>query len=185
MKIKYNSPVILTFAFIAVIVQIISTIYPEFSRNFFSVPGDLDWGNFLGYPRLLTHVLGHADWKHLMGNVTYILLLGPVLEEKYGGKPIIVIIIITALVTGFLNVLLFDSGLMGASGIVFMLITLVSFSDIRDKEIPLTFILVALIFVGAEVMSIFNNDNVSQATHIVGALCGGVFGFIVERKRGG
>ena len=36
------------------------------------------------YVRLFTHVLGHVDWEHFIGNMMYILLLGPMLEEKYG-----------------------------------------------------------------------------------------------------
>ena len=39
--------------------------------------------NPLTYLRMFTHVLGHADLAHYMGNFTIILLVGPMLDEKY------------------------------------------------------------------------------------------------------
>ncbi|THB63390.1 MAG: rhomboid family intramembrane serine protease [Gammaproteobacteria bacterium] len=184
MKIKFNAPVILSFSILAVVVQVISyLLYDNFSRHFFSVPGSINWLNPLDYFRLISHVIGHSNWQHLFGNITYILLLGPILEEKYKSKNILAMLVITALITGLLNVLVSSSPLLGASGIVFMLITLVSFSDIKNGEIPVSFILVAAIFIGSEVISIFKNDNVSQLTHIAGAGCGAFFGFIGERRK--
>ena len=32
---------------------------------------------------LFTYVPGRGDWAHFMGNAAYLLLLGPMLEEKY------------------------------------------------------------------------------------------------------
>src|SRR5690606_38086157 len=87
---------------------------------------------------LFTHVAGHASLEHLLGNLTFVLLLGPIIEEKYGGGPLLIMILITALVTGLLNVVFFHTGLLGASGVVFMLILLVSFTNTRSGEIPLT-----------------------------------------------
>ena len=86
-------------------------------------------------------------------------------------------IILTALITGIINVSFYSTGLLGASGIVFMLILLVSFTNNTGGGIPLTFILVAILFVGKELMHSFNNDQISQSAHIIGGLCGSVFGF--------
>ena len=52
-------------------------------------------------------------------------------------------ILVTALLTALLNAVFFNTGLLGASGIVFMLILLSSCANIRAGEIPLTLILVA------------------------------------------
>lgn len=131
---------------------------------------------------LFSHVIGHGSIEHLLGNMTFILLLGPIVEEKYGGGKTALMIALTALVTGLINVLFFSTGLLGASGIVFMLILLVSFTNMKDGKIPLTFILVALLFVGKEVMQSMQADHVSQAAHIIGGLCGSVFGFIGKKK---
>jgi len=127
---------------------------------------------------LVSHVIGHASLNHLLGNMTFILLLGPIIEEKYGSRFTLFMIVITALVTGLLNVSFFDTGLLGASGIVFMLILLVSFTNVKKGEIPLTFILVALLFVGKEVLDSIGTDQVSQFAHIIGGACGSLFGFL-------
>ena len=90
-------------------------------------------------------------------------------------------IILTALITAMLNISFFSTGLMGASGIVFMLILLVSFTNSKEGEIPMTFVLVALLFIGKEVLQSLNSDQVSQFAHIIGGFCGSVFGFIGRR----
>ena len=56
----------------------------------------------LTYVRLIGHIFGHADFDHLISNMIYILLLGPMLEEKYHDR-LIIVIIVTALVTGICN----------------------------------------------------------------------------------
>ncbi len=54
----------------------------------------------------------------------------------------------------------------------------------RKGEIPVTLILVVIFYLGGEIMDgLFKQDNVSQIAHIVGGLCGLVFGFTVRRGR--
>ena len=73
--------------------------------------------------------------------------------------------------------------LLGASGIVFMLILLSSLSGMRAGAIPLTLILVAVLYLGGEVVdAITLRDNVSQLTHVVGGLCGACLGFAMSRR---
>ncbi len=132
---------------------------------------------------LFSHVIGHGSIEHLIGNMTFILLIGPIIEEKYDSSKTLLMIAATALITGLINVLFFSTGLLGASGIVFMLILLVSFTNVTDGKIPLTFILVALLFVGKEVIQSMQADHVSQAAHIIGGLCGSFFGFILGKKK--
>jgi hypothetical protein len=86
--------------------------------------------------------------------------------------------LITALVTAVLNNLFFSTGLMGASGIVFMMILLSSFVNFKQGEIPLTFILVVVLYIGREVISSFERNNVSEFAHILGGICGAAFGFL-------
>lgn len=177
-RLHYNAPVILTFSLAAVAIHLLNVAIPNLTVQFFAVPGRIALSNPVSYFRLMSHVLGHVNWAHLLGNLTYILLLGPILEEKYGSLPLLAMIAITALVTGILNVALFDTGLLGASGIVFMLIMLASIVDVKAGEIPLTFVLVAAIFIGGEVLKVFQSDNISQMAHIVGGAAGALFGFL-------
>lgn len=177
-RLHYNSPVILTLAFLAFGAMLLGYLTAMKSTILlFSVyRGSLT--DVFFYFRLFGHILGHADWEHFFSNFLLILILGPILEEKYGSRNMIFMIAITAFVTGVLNIVLFDSALLGASGIVFMLILLSSIVNFKRGRIPLTLILVAVLFIGKEIMNGFLiSDNISQITHIVGGLCGGFFGF--------
>lgn len=139
----------------------------------------------LTYVRFFGHVLGHADYEHYMSNMLLILLVGPGLEEKYGSGTMVWTIALTALITGLVHFVFFpNTVLLGASGVVFMMIVLSSFTAMRRGEIPVTLILVVIFYLGGEIMDgLFKQDSISQITHIVGGLCGLVFGFTIRRGR--
>lgn len=72
---------------------------------------------------------------------------------------------------------------MGGSGIAFMLILLSSFSNIKSKKLPLTFIIVAVLFIGSEVVSTLKVDRISQFSHLAGGFIGAGYGFFRSKKR--
>lgn len=183
-KISYNSPVILTFTFISLAALIVNYLTGGVSNMmFFCVYRD-SLLNPLFYLRLFTHVIGHADISHFIGNFTLILIIGPILEEKYGSKTLLILMTLTAFITGLINVIFFTTGLLGASGIVFMLIILASFTNKESGKIPLTFILVAVIYVGGEIIdALFVSDNISQMAHIIGGICGAAAGHFLGEKK--
>jgi membrane associated rhomboid family serine protease len=106
-----------------------------------------------------------------------ILLIGPRLEALYGSLSMLLMIALTALVTGVLNALLFPANLLGASGLVYMMILLASFTNFSKGEIPLTFILILVLYLGRELFNSFSQNNISEFAHIVGGFCGSLFGF--------
>ena len=182
MRIKYNAPTVLTFAFISAIILILSqTVARTLTQQWFMISGkgSFSISSFRSWITIFTHVLGHANWPHLFSNFSVILLIGPILEEIYGSFSLFIMICITALVTGLLNVLFFSSNLLGASGIVFMMILLASFTNFSKGEVPLTFILVLVLYLGRELFNSFGggNDDISQFAHIVGGFIGSLFGF--------
>lgn len=184
-KFRYNSPVILTFALLSAGILGLNLLTDGWTNtNLFSTYRSslLDP---LMYVRLFGHALGHADWAHYLGNMILILLLGPMLEEKYGSKVILEMILITAVLTGILHNILFPNViLLGASGIAFMLIVLSSIANVRRGEIPITFILICIYYIGGELLAAFRDDNISQLAHIIGGTCGGFFGlFLINGKR--
>ena len=142
------------------------------------------WRDPLGYIRLVGHVLGHANWEHFLNNMLLLLVVGPPMEEKYGSIPLLKGILFTALVTGVLQCILFPhTGLLGASGIVFMLIMLSSLAGFSGG-IPVTMLLVAALYFGQQVYDIiFVHDNVANFMHIVGGLCGTAFGYYCALHR--
>lgn len=185
-KITFNSPVILTFCAICIVSLAVSAITGGASNMEFFMTYNSGLDNPMTYLRLFTHVFGHANIEHLMNNLTYILLLGPMLEEKYGGKIICVIIALTAVTTGLANMLFFPgSALLGASGVVFAFIILSSITGIKDGEIPLTFILIFVFYIGAQIyQGLFVADNVANFAHIIGGIVGAAVGFtLVNRKQ--
>ena len=182
MKLKFNSPVVLTFSLICVAVFLLDKLLLGNLIPYFAL-GHVSLTNPVSLITLFTHVAGHASMEHLIGNLTFILLVGPIVEEKYGDRRTLYMIVITALITGILNMLFFHTGLMGASGIVFMLILLASFTNSKHGEIPITFILIAVLFIGKEIISSLQNDQISQFAHIIGGVVGSFFGFAMRPGR--
>ncbi len=183
MRVRYNSPVILTFALASAVVLIVNQITGgRFTPTLFILNPSFSASNPVDWLRLVLYVIGHQDWVHLISNFSFILLIGPVLEEKYGSLPILLMMLVTALATGLLNILLVKTGLYGASGIVFMLILLSSFTNIRKGEMPITFILIIALYIVREFVNALNPDTISQLAHIGGGICGGLFGFLFTRR---
>lgn len=183
--IRFNAPVILTFALLSLLALLMGNwTNGAATHQYFSVYRS-SLSDPLTYVRFIGHVLGHADYEHYMGNMLLLLLVGPGLEEKYGSGTMVWMILVTALVTGLVHFVFFPgSALLGASGVVFMMIVLSSFTAMRRGEIPVTLILVVIFYLGGEIMDgLFKKDNISQITHIVGGLCGLIFGFTVRRGR--
>jgi len=184
--IDYNAPVTLTFALICLIVLGIGYYTNNQSTRMLFMTYNTSLLNPLLYVRLFTYVLGHANWAHFIGNMSYILILGPMIEEKYGSKNLIKMIVITAVIGGILNNILFPNvALCGASGIVFMMIILASATSFEKGQIPLTLILVLVIYLGGEIYdALYASDNISQLAHIAGGVCGAAFGlFLMDYHR--
>ncbi len=177
MKLKFNSPVILSFSLACVAVFLLSKLTAGQSMVYFTL-GSVSLTNPVSVLTLFTHVLGHVSWEHLIGNLTFILLIGPIIEEKFGSKMTLLMMLFTAFMTGIFNIIFFHTGLLGASGEVFMMILLVSFTNSKSGEIPITFILIAILFIGKEIIQSLQNDQISQFAHIMGGICGSIFGFI-------
>ncbi|MGI5977786.1 MAG: rhomboid family intramembrane serine protease [Candidatus Limivicinus sp.] len=181
-KIQYNSPVVLSFALLSLAALILNTLTGGWTTvKLFSVYRS-SAADFLTYPRFILHVLGHSSYSHYIGNMMMILVLGPNLEEKYGSKNLFWAIFLTALISGMVHWLFFSGSLMGASGIVFMMIVMSSVSGMRSGCIPLTLILVLVLIIGGEIVDgVMLHDNVSQITHIIGGVCGAILGFTMRK----
>jgi len=184
-RIQYNAPVTLTFALISAAALGLSHLTDGNSNRLLFMVYRGSWTDPLMYVRVFTHAIGHADITHFLNNFIIILLVGPMLEEKYGPKLIIIIMVITALATGLLWIIMSPYSKLGASGIVFMLILLSSFANIQKGRIPLTLILAVVIYLGQEIMSFATMDgssNIAYMSHIAGGVCGALFGFVANDR---
>ena len=182
--ITFNSPVVLTFVIVSFGVMVANYLTAGLSNKLLFVTYHSSLASPLTYVRFFTHVLGHAGWSHYIGNMMYLLLLGPMLEEKYGSRALIEVILVTGLVTGLVTWFLFPGiALCGASGVVFAFIMMTSFTSFKEGEIPLTVILVAIIFIGQQVYEgLFVMDNISNMGHIIGGIVGAIAGYTLNKK---
>jgi membrane associated rhomboid family serine protease len=180
-RIRYNAPVILTLSLLAIAILLLNaSLMPRLTYQYFAVGGAVNWTSVADWFRLFSHVLGHGSWAQLTANLAFILLLGPMLEARYGSGRILLLILIAALAAGLLNVLFFKATLMGASGIVFMLILLAAMADIRAGILPLTFVLLAVIFLSHEV-TLALRDNIAQLVQLLGGAVGAIVGLLLRR----
>lgn len=177
---QYNSVVILTYFFICLGIMLIHQITGgESTKHFFSTSSSSSLLNPITYVRFITHIFGHGSWDHFMHNFLYILLVGPMVEEKFGSYNLIIMMGICAVIYAIVNKLFCpNTRTYGASGIVFMLIVLSSFVNFEAGKIPLTLVLIVLFYLVDEVFKgLFKKDNVSHLGHLIGGVCGIVFGF--------
>ena len=185
LRLSFNAPATLGFVALCLIAFLIDRLTGgAANRTAFSVYS-APLTDPLTWIRCVTHVLGHAGWDHLLGNMMYVLILGPMIEEKYGTKNTVLIIVITAAVTGIINMIFFPRVmLLGASSVVFAFILISSITVREDRTIPVTFILVAVLYLGQQIyQGLFTRDNVSQMAHIAGGAVGSVMGFLLSRKK--
>ena len=185
LSIDFNAPVILGFVAICFGALLLNNMTNGWTnRMLFSVYRSSMKSPFF-YLRTIGHIFGHADWSHLANNMMYILILGPMLEEKYGSKTMMAIIALTGFVTGVVSLVFFPANaLLGASGVVFAFILLASVTSVKREGIPLTFLLVAAIYIGGQIWDgLTIRDNVSNLTHIIGGIVGATCGFLLDKKK--
>ena len=185
LRLKLNAPVTVLFCLVCAAVQLLDILTRGGSgRALFSVYRT-SLADPLAYLRVFLHVLGHGGWDHLLNNLMYLLILGPLLEEKYGSANLLFVILAAALATGLCSLIFFPNvRLMGASGVVFAFILLASITDHQDHTIPVTFLLVAVLYAVQQIRAaLAGPDNVSQFAHITGGIVGSVLGFIMNKYR--
>lgn len=175
---QYNAIVTLTMFFVSLAILIINSITKGYiTKKFFSTER-ASLLNPITYIRFFTHILGHKDWKHFSGNYMKILLLGPLMEEKYGAVLFLAMILTTALITAIVNFIDGKYRIYGASSVVYMLIVLSAFVNLTANKIPITLVLIILFYLVDEIKKLPKMDGIGHGAHLVGAICGAAFGFV-------
>ncbi|MBE6901803.1 MAG: rhomboid family intramembrane serine protease [Ruminococcaceae bacterium] len=185
-KLHYNSPVVLTYAAICVVMLALDFITAGWmNKHLLVCYGHPSLIDPLTYVRGLLHVVGHAGWDHLFNNLILLLLVGPTVEERYGSSNLVIMIVCNAAITAVINGVLFSTGIIGASGVVFMMIILSAFTNMQKGRIPITLILVSLLYLGREITTALAspNDGISQMAHIVGGVVGLLFGIYYYKMK--
>lgn len=176
---QYNSKVILSYFFLSLIVLLLKNLTNNKSNKLFS-SGRSPIFNPFTYLKMITHILGHSNYNHFKNNFLYILLIGPMIEEKYGSINLLKMILVTAFITALINIIISKKQILGASGIVYMLILLSSLVNIEAGKIPITLILIFIFYIVTEIKDgLFKKDNISHLSHLIGAITGFIYGFYI------
>jgi membrane associated rhomboid family serine protease len=137
--------------------------------------------------RCFSHGIGHADWGHLVGNCSTLLLTGPGLEAAYGSFDLLLYVVVALIVGSVVNWKMSPSyRSWGASGIVFEFVLLSGLVRRSAGTLPLTFILLVALRIPSEAQNLYAKihgtslSNTNNASHLAGALIGAVFGFLAE-----
>ena len=177
-KFDYNSKVIISYLIICLIAWFLNIITRGKSNKLLFESYRSSPFNPLTYIRMFTHSIGHRDWDHLVSNFLIILLIGPMIEEKYGSTNLIIMFLITSFIIAIFNILFSNYSILGASGNVYMLIVLSAFSNVQEGTIPITVVLICLFYVIGELKRTITErkSKVYHDGHLIGALCGLAFG---------
>lgn len=177
---EYNAVVTLTYFVVCFVVLVLNYLTKGKSNEWFTCRRRSIW-SLKTYICLITHAFGHSDWDHFYHNFLMILLIGPLIEEKYGATTFLVMILLTALITGIINLLFSNRGCIGASCVDYMLIVLSSCVNLSENKIPLTLVMIMIFYVVDEVRKLLQrkHDGISHIGHVTGAVCGVVFGFLM------
>ena len=180
LKFDYNSKVIITYLLICLIAWFLNTITRGKTNKLLFESYRSSPLNPLTYIKLFTHCIGHKDFDHLVSNFLYILLVGPMIEEKYGSINTLILLLLTSLVIALFNIIFTNYRILGASGNVYMLIVLSSFSNISEGKIPITVLLILIFYIIGEIKNsiLEGNKKIYHDGHLLGALCGLVFGIL-------
>lgn len=197
-KFNYDFPLTVTFALLSVFVFVLDLL--AFKGRLFSVfichgskAADVAF-NFkspVDYAGLIFHAFVNRDLNMLFTNLLVIILLGQTLEERYGSVMLALMMCISVLVSGVLTACISTVPLVGAGSLIFMMAVLVSLTELTKKKIPVSCLLVFILFLclsfyrtsggykGIELLQ----KNVGVLVELIGGLCGSIFGFLVLPKK--
>ena len=200
-RVTFNAPLTLCFAFICGIVlladyftkgQAVLRIFSSGGAKTSAYP--FVFNSLLSYLRLFLHIFGSINFAHFVSNFAFILLLGPMLEEKYGSLVLALMMAVTSLVSGVINACFGQSLLVGAGDIAFMMVLLSAFTSFSKNEIPLSFILVLILYIGREIAISYGNGSsfsygqkdlngeIRALSNVAGGICGSLFAFLAVPK---
>lgn len=190
LKFHYDSPVMLTFALITLLVFILDAFaFKGKLKEIWLVTPTAAGGqfpfSFSDFPsilRLFIHVFGYSQNEVLICNLIFILLLGPQMEERYGSVIIGIMIFVSSLFSAVLNACFCKNAVCGAEPVVFMLILLWTMMQLSRSKISASAIAVIALFIAMLVFRKNPNGVVGVAVIAAGGLCGSLFAFLTSPK---
>lgn len=182
-SLSFDSPITLIFAIASLCVAILMKIFPQL-QNLFLCPtvhssvNAFDPKSISSYIGLLFYALGSTNWALLSSNLVFILLLCPKVEFSFGKSILSVLMIVCCIFSGVVCICFSSESITGCSGIVCMLLILAMYSSIDKMSIPLSYILLALLYFGREFVNIVENNSLAVFCHFAGALVASLIGIL-------
>ena len=93
MSVSFNSPVVIWFTAVCFAALVLGWLTKGWTTNAFFSVYHSSLLSPLTYVRMIGHVFGHANWEHFIGNIMLLLIVGPLLEEKYGSSNLLFVIL--------------------------------------------------------------------------------------------
>ena len=157
-----------------------------------------DFANPIHYLGMILHIFGNASFPQLFVNSLIILILGTILEERYGSSVLALMAGICALVSGVLTSCLSTAPVSGATDIAFMMIILASLMTLTKKKVLCTWLLAFILYLSyrlyvctaspalssqGSAFLLFLKNNLSTFVSLAGGVCGSLFGFLSAPKK--
>ena len=179
----YNAPVTLTFALLSRLALALNELTDGWKTQNLFCFFKSSFSDYLTYPRAVLHVLGNTSLTTCTGNIIVLLVVGPAAEERFGSAKVFFAVLLTALAGAAIMWFLFpEATIMGASGVLFCMMMLTSFASVRRGAIPITLILVIILYLGSEVLqALTGTAGLPELTHIAGGVVGLVLGLAFSR----
>ncbi len=182
-KIKYDSQVVLTYVLLCFGATFLCLNYDGMLNTYFQTYRADLWQP-VTYLRFFTYIFGHDSWDMVFENALYLLLLGPMLEDKYGSKTMIVLIVVAAFVTSLLNFIFFPGAVLyGSNGIVLAFIILTAIGGLISGSFPISLVVIAIVFFRQEILqNVIRVSNMANIAPIVGSIAAVAVVFAMIRK---
>lgn len=193
-KIKFNfvfdSPVTISFSLLSVLLFVLNclafkgTLDVKILSSPTTSAGPIPFmaTQIYSYLRLFLYAFGSQNFVGLLSNLLFLLMLGPVMEERYGSLVIGIMMAVSVLFSGVLNTCFCETSLQGCMPIIFMMIFLNSFMSFSKKKIPVSFLVIFVFYIAREVSGKTFSEIVGLIICITGGLCGSLFAFLTSPK---
>lgn len=133
---------------------------------------------YFSFYQIITHLFIHANPEHLFFNMLFLLITGPEVENYFGDK-FLKFYLLSGILSSGLYCLGVNSGIIGASGAVFSVVTVSLFRTFKDENFKLYWslkfkFLFFLFMVLSEFYYVINSsdDNIGHWAHVFGVIFG-------------
>lgn len=202
-RVTYDAPVTLSFIFVTAIIFLLDQFVfkGNISRKALICMGTsrgniFNYTDPLSYVRIFAHVFHANTWINMISNATFLLLLGPVLEERYGSLVIGLTIFLSTLVSGVLATFS-PTPVSGPAGIIFLFILLSTISSFEKRNLSLSSILLFILYsafvftqgyerniatIPGNKIIIFFKANIPSFMALISGITGSIAGFLTAPK---